>query len=250
MDLFNNKTTPNCPINLPNKEGYDYSYDEVTKVFRIIVPNGEVLYSETFFDRKISDRSMEYLLENTNNLNWKTTDWRAFEKEKLAAINFSNIQWQHDQIRMFGKKIYIPRYSAWHGDSDKAYTYSGLTLHPKAWNKGLLFIKEQIDELADVKFNSVLLNWYRDGQDYINWHSDNEKELGTNPVIGSVNFGATRRFIIRRINDKKEKVEFPLKHGTLLIMKGALQHHWHHGVPKEMKVKDDRINLTFRIIKQ
>jgi alkylated DNA repair dioxygenase AlkB len=81
------------------------------------------------------------------------------------------------------------------------------------------------------------MNWYRDGDDYINWHTDAEKELGKNPVIGSVNFGATRRFLIRRIDDKKEKVELPLKHGTLLVMKGELQHYWQHSVPKEKKVQ-------------
>jgi len=249
MDLFDNNTLPAFPINLPTKAGYSYRYDETAKVFRIAIPNGEIIYAAHFFDPPFSDRSMDYLLANKNALSWQTTDWRAYEKEKLSAINFTNIQWQHDQIRMFGKKVYIPRYSAWHGEEGKSYTYSGLTLYPKPWNKGLLAIKEKIDVLAEIHFNSVLLNWYRDGLDYMNWHADDEKELGNNPVIGSVNFGATRRFVIRRIEDKKEKVEFPLQHGTLLIMKGAMQHHWQHTVPKERRVQADRINLTFRIVR-
>ena len=248
MDLFNTKTTPQLPINLPTKEGYSYRYDAVAKVFRITVPNGEIIYAADFFDKKISDRSMDYFFENKNGLDWKTTDWRAFEKEKLASVEFVNIHWQHDQIKMFGKTIFLPRYSAWHGASNKVYTYSGLTLYSKAWNKGLLYLKQQIDSLAAVNFNSVLLNWYRDGLDHMSWHADDEKELGKNPVIGSVNFGATRRFLIRRIADKTEKIEFPLKHGTLLVMKGALQHYWQHAVPKERKVKADRVNLTFREI--
>ena len=150
---------------------------------------------------------------------------------------------------MFGKQIYQPRYTAWYGDSDKPYTYSGLTLQPKPWNKGLRYLKNEVDKIAGVTFNSVLMNWYRDGEDYMGWHADDEKELGKNPVIASVNFGATRRFLLRRKDDKKLKIEFPLKHGSLLIMKGELQHYWQHSVPKERKVKEDRFNLTFRVIK-
>jgi alkylated DNA repair dioxygenase AlkB len=149
---------------------------------------------------------------------------------------------------MYGNEVYLPRYSAWYGDSDKPYTYSGLTLQPKKWNKGLCYLRDKINEVANVEFNSVLMNWYRDGEDYINWHTDAEKELGRNPVIGSVNFGETRDFIIRRIDDKSEKLKIPLMHGTLLVMKGALQHYWEHSVPKRAKLKKDRINLTFRII--
>jgi alkylated DNA repair dioxygenase AlkB len=248
MSLFDDHLKPALPFDIPKKEGYSYTYDEKQKVFNIIVPNGELIYSEHFFDTKISNRSVEYFLENKNNLNWKNTNWRSFDKEKLDKVEFTNILWHHDQINMFGKQIFLPRYSAWHGDGDKPYTYSGLTLTPKPWNKGLLYIKNTIDSIAGVKFNSVLMNWYRDGDDYINWHTDAEKELGKNPVIGSVNFGATRRFLIRRIDDNKEKVEIPLKNGTLLIMKGELQHFWKHSVPKEKKVKEDRFNLTFRVI--
>ncbi len=92
------------------------------------------------------------------------------------------------------------------------------------------------------------MNWYRDGEDYVNWHADDEKELGENPIVGSVNFGATRDFIIRT-NDKTQKISIPLKHGTLLIMSGKLQHFWQHSVPKRKKVKDVRFNLTIRVIK-
>ena len=149
---------------------------------------------------------------------------------------------------MYGKEIYLPRYSAWYGDDDAPYTYSGLTLQPNKWNKGLLFLKNEIEKAASVNFNSVLMNWYRDGEDYLNWHTDAEKELGKNPVIASLNFGETRRFVIRRNDNKKEKLEFALKHGTLLIMRGELQHFWQHSVPKQKSVKTNRINLTFRII--
>lgn len=246
MDLFNSKYT-DSPFQLPNEEGYQCEFNKELNLYFIKVPNGELIYGEHFFDKKISDRSIEYFLENES-FDWKSANWRNFDKENLSNITFKNIDWQHDKLKMYGKEIFLPRYSAWYGDYDKPYTYSGITLQPKKWNKGLLFLKEQIEKISNENFNSVLLNWYRDGEDYINWHTDSEKELGLNPVIGSINFGETRRFLIRRIDDNSIKLEFPLKHGTLLIMAGELQHYWQHSVPKEKKVKNSRINLTFRKI--
>ena len=249
MDLFNSEleNKNKLPFDLPNKEGYSYEWNDTLNGFVILIPNGELFYSEHFFDKKISDRSIEYFLENETN-DWKSADWRSLDKEELSKIKFKNINWHHDKLNMYGKQVFLPRYSAWYGNSNKPYTYSGLTLQPNTWNKGLLFIKEQIEKIAKVEFNSVLMNWYRDGEDYINWHTDAEKELGKNPVIGSVNFGETRRFLIRRNDDNSVKLEFPLKHGTLLIMSGELQHFWQHSVPKEKKVKKSRFNLTFRVI--
>jgi alkylated DNA repair dioxygenase AlkB len=116
------------------------------------------------------------------------------------------------------------------------------------WTDELLKIKDRIENEAKVKFSSVLLNRYRDGQDYVGWHTDAEKELGKNPVIGSVNFGATRKFQLRRIDNNKEKFELELKHGTLLIMGGATQHFWQHQVPKTALKIGERLNLTFRVI--
>lgn len=246
MDLFNSQNT-NLPFQLPNEEGYHCEFNEELNVYIIKIPNGEILYAEHFFDEKISDRSLEYFLEN-DSFDWKTANWREFDKEQLEKVKFKNINWHHDKLKMYGKEVFLPRYSAWYGDNDKSYSYSGITLQPNKWNNGLLFLKEQIEKIANINFNSVLMNWYRDGDDYINWHTDAEKELGKNPVIGSVNFGATRRFLIRRSEDNSIKLEFSLKHGTLLIMKGELQHFWQHSVPKEKKVKQTRINLTFRTI--
>jgi alkylated DNA repair dioxygenase AlkB len=250
MNLFdqNSAIDNKLPFDFPVKDGYSFKWDEINRGFVIQIPNGELFYAEHFFDKKISDRSVEFFLENDTN-DWRTADWRSFDKEQLNQVEFKNIQWNHDQIKMYGKSIFLPRYSAWYGDGDKPYTYSGLTLQPKPWNKGLLYIKDRIDQVAGIHFNSVLMNWYRDGEDYINWHTDAEKELGKNPIIGSVNFGATRRFQLRRIDDNNEKFEVPLKHGTFLLMRGQTQHFWQHGVPKEKKVKEARFNLTFRIIK-
>jgi alkylated DNA repair dioxygenase AlkB len=246
--LFDDNQTANVlPFVLPNKEGYSAQWNEELKGFDIKIPNGELFYSECFFDKKISDRSVEFFLEN-DTVDPSSADWRAFDKDALSKVKFKNIIWNHDRINMYGKEVFLPRYSAWYGDGDKPYTYSGLTLQPKPWNKGLTYIKEKIEEVSNVKFNSVLLNWYRDGEDYINWHTDAEKSLGRNPVIGSVNFGAMRTFQLRRMDDNTEKIEFPLKHGTFLLMRGETQHFWQHGVPKEKKIKQLRFNLTFRII--
>ncbi|HTO16923.1 MAG TPA: alpha-ketoglutarate-dependent dioxygenase AlkB [Edaphocola sp.] len=246
MDLFNSKNTK-APFQLPNEEGYSCEFNAEQNVYHIKIPNGEIIYAEHFFDKKISDRSLAYFLEN-DSFDWETTNWREFEKEQLEKVKFKNIYWHHDKLKMYGKEVFLPRYSAWYGDKDKSYSYSGLTLQPNKWNNGLLYLKEHIEKIAIVNFNSVLMNWYRDGEDYINWHTDAEKELGQNPIIASLNFGATRRFLMRRIDDHSIKLEFPLKHGTLLIMKGALQHFWQHSVPKEKKIKATRVNLTFRII--
>ena len=134
------------------------------------------------------------------------------------------------------------------GNSEATYTYSGtqLTTHP--WNPTLLDLKKQIEPLSKTAFNSVLLNWYRDGLDSMGWHADNEKELGRNPVIASLNLGASRRFLLRKNEDHTQKMEFLLGHGDLLIMRGETQHFWQHHVPKQKKVLKNRINLTFRTI--
>lgn len=247
MELFTH-SIPDFIRKVKDRNGYRYKFDAEKKLHYLTIPDGELIYAPQFFDKKISDRSMDYFLENNNGLDWRSTQWRDFEKEKLAEVQFENILWTHDQIRMFGKIIYVPRYSAWYGDANTEYSYSGLKLTPKPWNKGLNFIKEAVNEVALTTFNSVLLNWYRDGQDSMGWHADDEKELGKNPVIASVNFGAKRRFLLRKKSNNKEKIEIPLAHGTLLIMAGTMQHFWQHSIPKEKNVKGNRVNLTFRVI--
>jgi alkylated DNA repair dioxygenase AlkB len=237
-----------APFGMPSEEGYSWNWNSELNGFDILVPNGRLFYSKDFFNSKICNRSIEYFLENDLNLSVHS-NWRDHSQDKLNKINFTNIKWRHDKLSRFGTQTYLPRYSAWYGDSDKPYTYSGLTLQPNKWNKGLLFIKKEIEKVANVSFNSVLMNWYRDGDDYISWHTDAEDELGKNPTIGSVNFGATRDFVIRRNSDNSKKLKIPLENGTLLIMSGELQHYWEHSLPKRKKVKETRLNLTFRVIK-
>lgn len=174
-----------------------------------------------------------------------------FEKTKsdLYYTNLrNNILWRQDEMNMYGKIIKFPRLTAWYGDNDKPYSFSGITLNPNSWTNELLEIKDKIDKISNVTFNSVLLNLYRDGNDSISWHQDNEKELGKNPIICSVNFGATRTFQFRHI-ETKEKLEIDLQHGSVLLMLGEMQHFWQHQIPKTKKNLSSRINLTFRIIK-
>jgi len=159
-----------------------------------------------------------------------------------------DINWKQESMNMYGKKVNFPRLTAWYGENDKAYSFSGITLKPLQWTSELMLIKNKIEEIAKVKFNSVLLNLYRDGNDSISWHTDAEPELGTNPTIASVNFGATRTFQLKHIKSKKN-LDIQLSDGSLLVMQGQLQHFWQHQVPKTKMKIGERINLTFRVIK-
>ncbi len=158
------------------------------------------------------------------------------------------IEWEQQHIRIVGQTIAIPRLTAWYGDPGKVYHYSGLTVHPHPWTAPLLTIKERLAAVTPTRFNSVLLNYYRDGQDSVSWHSDDEPELGTNPVIASLSFGAARPFQFKHKTDPDQRVSILLTSGSLLLMQGATQHHWKHQIPKRKTVDDGRINLTFRVI--
>jgi len=160
-----------------------------------------------------------------------------------------NIQWQQDQITIFGKTMDLPRLTAWYGDEECVYTYSGISMQPKPWNDDLRLIKERIESKTKITFNSCLLNYYRSGKDSMGWHQDNEQELGENPIIGSVSFGETRPFQLKHIKLDLKKTDIPLTHGSFLIMQGTTQHFWKHKIPKTTRNINPRINLTFRIIK-
>lgn len=156
------------------------------------------------------------------------------------------LHWVQSKIKLFGKQRAIPRLNAWYGE--KPYSYSGVNFTAKAWTPELLDIKQRIEALTQSQFNSVLANCYRDGQDCMGWHSDDEKSLGENPLIASVSLGATRRFLIRNKSNKTDKHELTLEHGSLLLMLGTTQTDWQHSIPRTKKCQDERINLTFRTI--
>lgn len=171
------------------------------------------------------------------------------ESDRLFLSLLNQTRWRQDKIRIYGKQIDLPRLTAWYGDPGKSYSYSGISMDPDPWTETLLEIKGRVDTEAQVRFNSVLLSLYRNGNDGLSWHQDDEPELGEDPVIASVSFGATRSFQFRYKPDKNlPKVSIDLTHGSLLIMKGPTQRFWMHQVPKTSKPVSPRINLTFRVI--
>ncbi|SKC86766.1 alpha-ketoglutarate-dependent dioxygenase AlkB family protein [Ohtaekwangia koreensis] len=171
------------------------------------------------------------------------------ESDVYFDVLMNEIPWKQEPIRIFGKTVMQPRLTAWYGDPGKHYSYSGITMSPANWTDALLKIKQRIETVSPVIFNSALLNLYRDQSDSMGWHRDNEKELGINPVIASVTFGATRRFLLRHYTDKDLKQSLALTHGSLLLMQGRTQHAWEHSVPKQSSIMGSRINITFRVIK-
>ena len=157
--------------------------------------------------------------------------------------------WQQHRITIPGRSLAAPRLSAWYGDPEAVYSYSGLELQPLAWTPTLWKIKTVADAIAKTRFNSVLLNLYRDGRDSVGWHSDAEPELGPNPVIASVSLGATRRFVLRH-QRKPLRIELALEGGSVLVMAGTTQHYWRHQLPKTRQPVGPRVNLTFRVIRE
>lgn len=191
---------------------------------QLSIPDGEVYYWPGYFSKVQADRWFEYLL--------------------------SNIQWQQDNIKLFDRWSQIPRLHAWYGESGKETEYSGLRLKPKAWLPELLDIKAQCERKMSecqmaVQYNSVLANLYRNGQDCVGWHSDNESEYGDQPNIASVTLGASRDFDMRH-NVTQEKFRITLQHGSLLVMAGDTQRNWQHCIPRRATLTEPRINLTFR----
>lgn len=161
----------------------------------------------------------------------------------------SKVDWQQDHINMYGKTHKIPRLQAWYGDPVAAYAYSGLTMQPKPWLIELHKLRNICQNIAGSQFNSVLANLYRDGNDGVGRHADNEPELGDEPVIASLSFGATRNLDFYH-NNGQNKLRLPLESGSLLLMKGQTQSRWQHGVAKTKWIVGARINLTFRSIKK
>ncbi|WNH50808.1 alpha-ketoglutarate-dependent dioxygenase AlkB family protein [Stenotrophomonas oahuensis] len=159
-----------------------------------------------------------------------------------------DVPWEVHKIRMFGRQVDSPRLSCWMGDPAARYRYSGTDFVPHAWHPALLPLCAQLATFCGARFNSVLLNRYRDGDDGMGWHSDNESELGPEPVIASLSLGAGRRFTLRRREDHNRKAEVTLGHGDLLVMAGATQRLYQHALPKSARVMGERINLTFRWI--
>ena len=166
---------------------------------------------------------------------------------ELTVILKQSILWRKEQITLYGKTFDVPRLQAWYGDADAAYQYSGMTMQPQAWTTELLELKQQCEQITQTSFNSVLANLYRDGNDGVGRHADDEIELGVEPTIASLSFGETRNLDFYH-NHTKHKIKIPLTSGSLLVMKGGTQRYWQHGISKTKKDLNARINLTFRYV--
>lgn len=170
------------------------------------------------------------------------------ESNLLFTVLQAELAWQEEAIFIYGRWVKVPRLMCWYGDTDARYRYSGVNHQPMPWTTALQAIREKVERQCQCTFNSVLANLYRNGQDSMGCHADDEKELGLNPVIASLSLGDERLFKLHH-KKSKEKLDIVLGHGDLLVMTGTLQHHWLHSVPKTKKLKTPRINLTFRKIK-
>lgn len=157
--------------------------------------------------------------------------------------------WQQDDIKVFGKVYKQPRLTALYGEEGKQYGYANIVMKPHPFTPDLIQLKKIIEKITGTYYNVVLLNLYRDGSDSNGWHSDDEKELGTNPSIASLSLGAKRSFKLRHKKLKSLRHQLVLDQGSLLLMKGPTQHFWQHQIPKTKKEVGPRINLTFRNIK-
>nr|WP_183580340.1 alpha-ketoglutarate-dependent dioxygenase AlkB [Mucilaginibacter sp. X5P1] len=186
------------------------------------LPKELLEYHPGFIDEQISD----YLLQ------------------KLIA----EAPWKQSTQKMWDKEYPTPRLTAWHGDIGTDYSVSGKISNPNPWTPELLLLKGKVEAIAGIKFNSVLLNYYRDGNDSVAWHSDRESVLGKNPIIASVSFGQVRSFDIRNKTNHKEHYSIKLEHGSFLLMKPGLQEVWEHRIAKSIRRMKARVNLTFRVV--
>jgi alkylated DNA repair dioxygenase AlkB len=190
---------------------------------RHILPNAEIEYIPDFYQKPEADILFKKLLSETD--------------------------WIQDDITVFGKTYKQPRLTALYGESQQQYRYSNIVMHPEPFTDIISSIKNKVEKETKTTFNAVLLNLYRDGADSNGWHADNEKELGKNPVIASLSLGQNRPFHFKHRHLKEERYKLLLEHGSLLIMKGEMQHYWLHQIAKTKKQINQRINLTFRFLK-
>jgi alkylated DNA repair dioxygenase AlkB len=181
--------------------------------------------------------------ENGSTLDYDATFYSTGEADVLFEHLRADTPWQQEKSR-FGP---FPRLTAWYADEGLTYSYSGVTHHAIPWTAALADVRRRVEQASNLPFNSLLLNYYRDGNDSIGFHTDAEPELGVNPAIASISLGAVRQFVMKHMKTREKKT-LDLAHGSLLVMGGTCQHHWVHGVLKTKEKVGPRINLTFRNI--
>jgi alkylated DNA repair dioxygenase AlkB len=208
------------------------------------------------------DPTLRQSLENSNRSLQVNRDsleveyWEQFlpyeQATELLEVLTRETQWLQPDLHIYGRRIKMPRLTAWYGDPGAYYTYSGIRNVPVPWTPSLFALKEKIQQLVSCRFNSVLLNLYRSGSDSMSWHRDDELELGPRPDIASVSLGLVRRFDFRQLHraprGKRKTYSIELAHGSLLMMRGTTQEAWEHGISKASGAEGSRINLTFRMI--
>lgn len=171
------------------------------------------------------------------------------DRDELLRELITDTPWRHESVTIWGKTHKQPRLIAWYGDSGRQYSYSGISLDPLPWTQALTELRHTVEGLAGEKFNSVLLNYYRNHRDSMGFHSDDERELGPTPIIASLSLGATRTFILKhKTRTDLKPVRLDLPSGSLIVMKGGTQKFWKHGIDKQTKPCGSRVNLTFRRI--
>lgn len=185
------------------------------------------------------------LLPRDGVVNYHSSLFSPSRATELLNRLFTDIQWAHDQVTLFGKTHRTKRKVAWYADGPITYRYSGNSKIALTWTDILLHIRAKVEEASHTSYNACLLNLYHSGEEGMSWHSDAEKELKENGSIASLSLGAKRKFSFKHRNSA-EKVDLYLEHGSLLVMKGATQTHWLHQLPATKKVAEPRINLTFR----
>lgn len=189
-----------------------------------VIPDGEVSYRPHFVEPAEADRTLERLIAQPD--------------------------WQCLRSRLFGREVELPRLTAWWGEADARYRYSGITHVADGWPRFVEDLRDRLQAELGLCFNSVLANRYLDGRQYMGWHSDDERDLGEQPVIASLSFGAERRFLMRHRERKDvQTFEWVLGHGSLLLMGGETQRHWKHRLPPMARCRAERVNLTFRNVR-
>jgi alkylated DNA repair dioxygenase AlkB len=196
---------------------------------------------------KSNEYAVTNILNQDGNVNYYGRILPSEEANQYFDLLMQNTKWEKDKVIIFGKHITTKRKVAWYGDSEYLYAYSNTAKRALAWTKELSELKQIVEEYAEIKFNSCLLNLYHNGNEGMGWHSDDEKPLGKNNTIASLSFGAERKFSFKH-KQTKQTVSLVLEHGSLLIMKDATQTNWLHSLPKSKNIIQPRINLTFRTI--
>jgi alkylated DNA repair dioxygenase AlkB len=191
--------------------------------------------------------SQNNLLPKDGTVNYYGTLMSVSQANHYLEAMLETIEWKNDEAVIFGKRIITKRKVAWYGDRQFEYTYSNTTKQALPWTKDLLELKAITEKATGEMFNSCLLNLYHDGSEGMAWHSDGEKDLKKNGAIGSLSFGAERKFAFKH-KQTKEVVPIVLQHGSLLVMKDETQSHWLHRLPPTKLVTKPRVNLTFRTI--